>query len=90
MAQSAIGFAGDAFDLDSEPSVLVTAVFSAAYDVSGIGSAGDLTEFSVLDCDCGVCVGIGLRSRLHQIWRHMRRTDLEVLELLVVSLMEYI
>ena len=37
MAQSAIGFAGDAFDLDSEPSVLVTAAFLAAYGVSGIG-----------------------------------------------------
>ena len=37
MAQSAIRFAGDAFELDSESSVLVIAAFSAAYDISGIG-----------------------------------------------------
>ena len=90
MAQSAIKFAGDAFDLDSEPLVLVTAVFSAAYDVSGIGSAGDLTEFSVLDCDCEVCVGIGVRSWLQPIWQRMRCTYLVVLESMVVILMVYI
>ena len=75
--------------MDPEPLFLVVAAFLAAYGVSGIGYAVDLTEFSTLDCDCEVCVGIVLQSRLHRIWQRMRRTDLAVLESLAVSLMAY-